>query len=181
MTFLEFIKQQLKHSHDKNINEFISWIKKEKNCPDTSDIKVLSKYLYNKLDRSQTLAYQKSLMMYFYTLNNFKMPKEDKLPEINYVIELQNADPQYMPEQSEEKLSPKEEKAIVKDIIDPALKTLKKIKSLDEIDEQLEFSMMAFSVSILLMIQDEGGEKQVRKTIQQMTEAILDNYKKNPS
>ena len=63
--------------------------------PDTDDIKELARFLYLKLDREMTLAFQKSLMMWLFVKNDFQQPKDTYLEEINHIIELQNNDPDY--------------------------------------------------------------------------------------
>lgn len=92
MTLKEFILS-LPKQEDESINYVLDLMKKEKNLPE--DIETISKAVYLKLNTQQTTAFQKILMMYFLSKNNYQQPKNLHLDKINFIIELQNDDVNY--------------------------------------------------------------------------------------
>lgn len=100
MNFPTFIKQNSKQE-DKDILSFIEAIKKINSVPVSSDPRLLSRYLYFKLNRQQTLGFQKCMMFYKASCKDNELPTELKnneqtfLDAINLIVELQNSNPNY--------------------------------------------------------------------------------------
>lgn len=93
MDFLTFIKS-LPEQEDKGSRDFIAYVRTDANFPTTSDPEKLAHYLYRRLNHRLTLAYQKLLMLYFYTENNYQQPSDTALlGKINLIVSLQNNDP----------------------------------------------------------------------------------------
>ena len=81
---------------DPRRTRLIEMLKEDDEFPKTSDIKGMAKYLYKKLDRQMTTAFQQSLIIWKFHLNGYKEPNEPGLlDEINEIILLQNSDPEY--------------------------------------------------------------------------------------
>lgn len=95
MDFLTFIKS-LPEQDDKGSRDFVAFVRSDQNFPATSDPERLAHYLYRRLNHRLTLAYQKLLMLYFYSKNNYKQPSDPTLlDKINLIVSLQNSDPLY--------------------------------------------------------------------------------------
>ena len=95
MNFITFLKSLPKQA-DKSSHNFIRFALSDKEFPDTADPEQLARYLYLRLDHKQTLAYQKLLMFYFFSENNFQQPTDPSLlGKINLIVSLQNGDPLY--------------------------------------------------------------------------------------
>lgn len=92
MTLKEFI-QTVPRPEDKNINHVLDLLNSKKELPES--IEEISKFVYLLLNREQTLAFQKILMMYFFTENNYQQPTNQNLDKINFIINLQNNDKNY--------------------------------------------------------------------------------------
>lgn len=94
-TYLEIL-ETLDKQDDKIMNEVIELVKQDPNFPNTNNIEVMAKYIYLKLNHKQTSAFQKSLMIYHFILNDFKQPEDPRiLQQINFIVELQNNDKKY--------------------------------------------------------------------------------------
>lgn len=94
-TYLNFLKT-LGKQDDQEMMQVIELIKNDTGFPNTADINKVAKHLYLKLNQEETLAFQKSLMLYFYVQNGFQQPDDPKvLDEINTIVNLQNNDPNY--------------------------------------------------------------------------------------
>ncbi len=93
MTLKEFILTAPKQE-DESINYVLNLLQNQKDLPD--DIESISKLIYLKLNPQQTHAFQKTLMMYFFTENNYQQPQDPEiLNKINFIIDLQNNDKNY--------------------------------------------------------------------------------------
>jgi len=93
MTLKEFILSAPKQE-DTNINYVLDLLKNQKDLP--KDVETISKVIYLKLNHEQTQAFQKIVMMYFFTENNFQQPQDPEiLNKINFIIDLQNNDENY--------------------------------------------------------------------------------------
>jgi|SRR6185437_14482058 len=105
--FLSFIKSLIPHeikdehiedfvNQDKSVQNFILWAFKDKDFPATDDLTVLANYLYLKLNKEQTAAYQKLLLFYLYLKNGGRQPTNPELlQKVNLIVTLQQNDPQY--------------------------------------------------------------------------------------
>jgi len=94
-TYLEVLKTFGKQD-DPTTNEVVEFIVNDPSFPNTTNIEQVARYIYLKMDHQQTTAFQKTLMMYFYIINDFKQPEDPNiLIQINRVVELQNDDPNY--------------------------------------------------------------------------------------
>jgi len=100
MDFLTFVKQNSKQE-DKDIVSFIEVVKKNDGVPISSDPRLLGRYLHLKLNRQQTLGFQKCMMFYKATCKDNELPTELQnnemafLDAINLIVELQNNNPNY--------------------------------------------------------------------------------------
>jgi hypothetical protein len=92
MTLKEFILSAPKQD-DESINHVLDLLTGQKDLPE--DVKTISKVIYLKLNPQQTQAFQKIIMMYYFTENNYQQPTAQNLDEINFIIELQNNDVNY--------------------------------------------------------------------------------------
>ena len=92
MTLKEFIKTAPKQE-DKNINYVLGLLQNQKDLPE--DVETISKVIYLNLNPQQTQAFQKILMMYFFTENNYQQPTAQNLNKINFIVDLQNNDKNY--------------------------------------------------------------------------------------
>lgn len=92
MNFKTFIQEQVGPDQDDPfVNQVILLIQKDVNFPATADIKLLAQYLYKTLDHKQTTAFQKLIMFWKFSENNYRQPTEPNLlNEINYIIDLQD-------------------------------------------------------------------------------------------
>jgi len=98
MNFLDFVKKNSKQE-DADLISFITAIKKIESIPASSDPRILGRFLYRKLNRKQTLGFQKWFMIYSADKQN-ELPKElhsEKtfLDAINTIVDMQNSDPEY--------------------------------------------------------------------------------------
>lgn len=92
MTLKEFILSAPKQE-DESINYVLDLLTSLKDLPE--DVKTISKAIYLKLNPQQTQAFQKIIMMYYFTENNYQQPTAQNLDEINFIVELQNNDVKY--------------------------------------------------------------------------------------
>jgi hypothetical protein len=93
MTLKEFILSAPQQD-DESINYVLDLLKAEKDLPET--VESISKVIYLKLNTQQTTAFQKTVMMYFFTENNYQQPQDPAmLNKINFIVELQNNDTNY--------------------------------------------------------------------------------------
>ena len=96
MNFIDTINNLSADQDDPHLNKIVTLIKKDPDFPKTNDMEILAKYLYLKLDRDLTLAYQKTLLFWLYQKNgNQKSSDPALLGRVNYIVELQNNDPSY--------------------------------------------------------------------------------------
>jgi len=89
MTFKSFIST-LPLQQDPTINWVITFVKSDNNFPDTSDIEVIAKHVYLQLNEKQTLAIQKSLVMYWTESENLHLMQSE-----NHIVDLQDSDENY--------------------------------------------------------------------------------------
>ena len=99
MNFISFVKQN-HNQKEEALKNFSETVINDKNFPDSSDPRILGKYLYLKLNHQQTLGFQKWMMIYKTMDTNNELPKElnDEqtfLNAINYIVFLQNNDTDY--------------------------------------------------------------------------------------
>ncbi|MEI7597418.1 MAG: hypothetical protein WCK02_16840 [Bacteroidota bacterium] len=98
MDFLEFLMFTDKQD-DKDLSSFVSALKKLDTIPPrTSDPRILSRFLYRKLNQQETVGFQKWFAFYKDFDKNNEIPediKEEKafLQAINLIEMLQNSDP----------------------------------------------------------------------------------------
>lgn len=92
MPLKEFILSAPKQD-DESINYVLDLLKSQKDLPE--DVETISKVIYLKLDTHQTTAFQKILIMYFLSENNYQQPTNQNLDKINFIINLQNNDVNY--------------------------------------------------------------------------------------
>ncbi len=93
MTLKEFILSAPKQE-DQSINYVLNLLKKQKDLPE--DVEAISKKIYLQLNTGQTTAFQKIVMMYFFTENNYQQPQDPEiLNRINFIVDLQNNDTNY--------------------------------------------------------------------------------------
>ncbi len=100
MNFIDFIKKNGKQD-DPDLISFINAIKKIENIPVSSSPKVLGRFLYRKLNHQQTRGFQKWFMLYKSLEAANEIPPELNndvvfLEAINYIVALQNNDPEYL-------------------------------------------------------------------------------------
>ncbi len=89
MTYKQFIIT-LPLQLDPTINWVITFVKSDADFPDTSDIEIIAKHIYLQLNEKQTLAIQKSLLMYWEASGNLYLAQSE-----NHIVDLQDADPTY--------------------------------------------------------------------------------------
>ena len=89
MTYKAFILS-LPLQLDPTINWVITFVKSDTNFPDTSDIEIIAKHIYINLNEKQTLAFQKSLMMYWEQTGNLHL-----MQSANHIVDLQDGDENY--------------------------------------------------------------------------------------
>ena len=89
MTYKEFITK-LPLQVDPTINWVITFVKSDESFPDTDSIEVIANHVYMKLNERQTLAFQKSLVIYLEESGNPEMVKN-----INRIVKLQDSNPEY--------------------------------------------------------------------------------------
>lgn len=99
--FLAFVKSIIPHEikdkqiedfvkKDKAVEDFILWAFKDKDFPATDDLNALAYYLYPKLNKEQTAAYQKLLLFYLYLKNGNRQPTNPELlNKVDLIVELQ--------------------------------------------------------------------------------------------
>jgi len=96
MTFLDFINA-IPTQDDPEIGKMITYLNEDKQFPSTDDIGIMSHYLYKKLYYPQTFAFQQLLMIWIGSSRPDLQPNDPKvLAEINLIIDLQNADSEYV-------------------------------------------------------------------------------------
>ncbi len=96
MNFIDTINNLSADQGDPHLNKIVTFIKTDPSFPNTNNIELMAKYLYLKLDRDLTLAYQKTLLFWLYQKNgNQKSSDPTHLDKVNYIVELQNNDPSY--------------------------------------------------------------------------------------
>jgi hypothetical protein len=76
MRFITFIKS-LPKQQDKEVQDFINWVKKNPKFPQSSDPRLLGMYLSNKLNDSMKMGYMKTMMVYKHQTDN-SLPKDLK-------------------------------------------------------------------------------------------------------
>ncbi|MCP4121760.1 MAG: hypothetical protein GY751_08395 [Bacteroidetes bacterium] len=95
MNYYDFIRD-LPTQEDDNLNQVIDIILKDTSFPKTDDLEKLAEHLYLKLNPDLTTAFQRSLMLWQFALNDYKQPQDvGLLNQINYIVDLQNNDPDY--------------------------------------------------------------------------------------
>ncbi len=90
MTFKSFIFS-LPLQFDPTINWVITFVKSDSNFPDTNEIEMIARHVYLQLNEKQTLAFQKSLVMYWTESGNI-----DMITSENHIVDLQDADESYL-------------------------------------------------------------------------------------
>jgi hypothetical protein len=99
MNFVDFVRS-IPAQEDQRLMAFVSFVKQDKNFPQTNDPAKLAIYLYLKLDHGMTTTFQNCLMLYSKIPNN-KLPKrffgraDMPLMAINLIVSLQNFDSDY--------------------------------------------------------------------------------------
>jgi hypothetical protein len=89
MTYKSFITS-LPLQLDPTINWVITFVKSDENFPDTDNIEIIAGHVYKALNEKQTLAFQKSLVMYWEQTGNAHLTQSE-----NHIVDLQDADPDY--------------------------------------------------------------------------------------
>lgn len=96
MDFKTFIQNTPDNQNDPFANQVIRMINEDQKFPVTSDIKLMAKYIFKKLTRQQTTAFQK-LLMFWKSITSPTMQPNDSvfLQELNHIIDLQNKSGEY--------------------------------------------------------------------------------------
>ena len=78
MTFKDFLHQPFDlNAFDQEFQEIFLFVKNIPKIPSTYDPTVLSKFIFNKLDRKQTIAFKRVLSFYF-TVSNHPLAHSQK-------------------------------------------------------------------------------------------------------
>ena len=99
MNFISFVRQNA-NMEDQDLKSFIQVAINDKNFPNSSDPMIMGKYLYRKLNHQQTRGFQKLLAVYRTLIPDNEIPEKFKnerafLDAMNYIVFLQNEDPEY--------------------------------------------------------------------------------------
>ena len=102
MNFITFLREEIDHQYgQRDVDAFYDFAINDETFPNSSDPVKLAKYLYLKLTPQETLGYQKFFGIYTQICTSNQVPpkcKNDKeyfLRAINYIVKLQNNDPNY--------------------------------------------------------------------------------------
>ena len=89
MTYKAFILS-LPLQDDATINWMIQFVQADKSFPDTKNIETVIKHVYLQFNHKQTLAFQKTLIIYLQESGDMAI-----MNSINKIVELQNGDERY--------------------------------------------------------------------------------------
>jgi len=100
MSFKDYINE-MPDQEDIGLSSFLFFAKNDSNFPNSSDPVLLSKYLYLRLNETQTTGFQKLFIFYANFEQNNDVPKkyignqDELLNGVNTIVGLQNNDPNY--------------------------------------------------------------------------------------